>query len=171
MERHGGTIRFETEQGSGTRFELLFPEAALTAEAARPQAPALEETRGEQVSVRPLDILVAEDEKLLRYCLSHLLEDSGFTVESIATGDGALELLQRQRFDVVITDLGLPNVSGLEIIKEARKRTPECTIILMTGYLVEDRMAELTAVGADHVLCKPFMNEEILKLISGRFEG
>jgi len=109
-------------------------------------------------------ILVVEDEAGMRAGLAEVLGRGGFSVESAATGDEGLARLQRGGIDLLITDLRLPGMSGLELLREARAAGAEAPAIVITAHgTVEDAVAALK-LGALDFLQKPFSPADLLHL-------
>jgi DNA-binding response OmpR family regulator len=107
-------------------------------------------------------ILVVEDDMDLANLVALNLEDVGHDVQVEHDGSSALELIQRSRFDVVILDLNLPGVDGLEICRHLRTLVPYVAILMVTARTTElDRVLGLE-VGADDYLTKPFSVRELL---------
>ena len=106
-------------------------------------------------------LLIVEDDDLLRDALSAQLAQAGHTVTPAADGAQAQTLLESSRFDGVILDLGLPKVSGMEVLRWLRKRLPALPVLVLTARDgVEDRVQGLNA-GADDYLTKPFSTAEL----------
>ena len=106
-------------------------------------------------------LLIVEDDDLLRDALSAQLAQAGHTVTPAADGAQAQMLLESSRFDGVILDLGLPKVSGMEVLRWLRKRLPALPVLVLTARDgVEDRVQGLNA-GADDYLTKPFSTAEL----------
>ena len=106
-------------------------------------------------------LLIVEDDDLLRDALSAQLAQAGHTVTPAADGEQAQTLLESSRFDGVILDLGLPKVSGMEVLRWLRKRLPALPVLVLTARDgVEDRVQGLNA-GADDYLTKPFSTAEL----------
>lgn len=93
---------------------------------ARPPAP----TDSEQ----PLHLLVVEDNADARYLVCETLRALGHEVESVASGEEALPLLQQQRFDVLFTDVSLPGISGVELARQALRQKPQLALLFASGY-------------------------------------
>lgn len=112
-------------------------------------------------------MLIVEDDELLRDSLCTLLTQAGFATDGAANGPAAQSLLEEQRFDAVVLDLGLPQVkgkvmSGLQVLKWIRLRFSALPVLILTARdSVEDRVQGLNA-GADDYLTKPFSNAELL---------
>jgi DNA-binding response OmpR family regulator len=106
-------------------------------------------------------LLIVEDDELLRDGLCAQLAQAGHTVTPAADGDRAQVLLESSRFDGVILDLGLPKVSGMEVLAWIRRRLPALPVLILTARDgVDDRVQGLNA-GADDYLTKPFSMAEL----------
>ena len=106
-------------------------------------------------------LLIVEDDELLRDGLNAQLSLAGHVVTSAADGASAQQLLESSRFDGVILDLGLPQVSGMEVLAWIRRRLPALPVLILTARDgVEDRVQGLNA-GADDYLTKPFSMAEL----------
>src|SRR5262245_13086688 len=102
-------------------------------------------------------VLVVDDEELCRRALARLLSHNGFLVSTAADADSALEILSTEKVDVVLTDLEMPNCSGLELVRRVREREQEeIPCIVMTGYGSFERSVEALRAGAFWYLEKPF---------------
>ncbi|WP_296443519.1 response regulator transcription factor [Rhodoferax sp. UBA5149] len=107
------------------------------------------------------NLLIVEDDELLRDALSAQLTQAGHTLLSAADGEKAQTLLESNRFDGVILDLGLPKVSGMEVLRWIRRRLPALPVLVLTARDgVDDRVQGLNA-GADDYLTKPFSMAEL----------
>ena len=111
-------------------------------------------------------ILVIDDEPSVADALRIILEDDGYGVAVALTGLEGLDLARRQRFDVVISDVRLPDVSGLEVLDAVRKACPHSTVILITSHGTTKLLDEARACGAFDVLQKPFPPRDVLRLVS-----
>lgn len=109
-------------------------------------------------------LLIVEDEERLRLSLKDYFEREGFQVSTAAAGDTALDLLEGERFDLVILDVQLPQVDGLEVCRQVRQRLGDSVgVIMVSGIKKElvDRVVGLE-LGADVYLTKPFETRELL---------
>jgi PAS domain S-box-containing protein len=151
VHRYRGSITVSSREGVGTTFILSFP--AITAEAARTPAflPTLE----------PLRVLAVEDEPEVLDVIRAMLVAGGHSVVTAASGREALELFGREPVDLVITDLGMPGMTGLALAEEIKQRRP-VPIVLLTGWA--DELDHTQAPQVDVVVAKPFTRE---KLVSG----
>lgn len=106
-------------------------------------------------------ILVVDDEKLLRLFLKDVLERLKKEVVVAKNGQEAIHLLGREKFDLIFTDMQMGKVSGLDVLKEARKQSPQAIGIIMTAYGTIEEAVISTKQGAFHYLIKPFSYEAI----------
>ena len=109
-----------------------------------------------------MKIVLIDDDDFYRQSLVDYLNDKGYAVFSSATGKCAFKLFERDEFDVLITDIVMPEQDGIEIIVAIKKIFPSIKIIAISG---SDRQAIYLQIaekiGADYILCKPFRNEEL----------
>lgn len=106
-------------------------------------------------------LLIIEDDELLRDGLSAQFTQAGHNVMAAADGEAAQALLEAHRFDGVVLDLGLPKISGMELLRWVRKRLPALPVLILTAREgVDDRVQGLNA-GADDYLTKPFNMAEL----------
>ncbi len=109
-------------------------------------------------------ILVIDDEAHNHQALTLLLSHSGYQVQSATTGEEALEIMQKTPFEIIITDLFLPGVSGIDILKRVKEDSPYTSVILITGNASAETAVEAMKEGAFDYITKPF-NFEKLKVI------
>lgn len=106
-------------------------------------------------------IAIIEDNKTLAKGIAHLLRDEGHAVDEIHNGTEALEFLVEEAADIIVLDINLPGLSGLEVLKGLRKAGKQTPVILLTALgETKDRVAGLDA-GADDYLVKPFEMDEL----------
>jgi two-component system response regulator PilR (NtrC family) len=116
------------------------------------------------------DILIAEDEDVLRRNLTFIMNSSGFTAVSARTSTDAIELLKKKHFDVVITDLVMPVMGGGELIKYVFENCPEVAVIIITAYPSTDSAINAVKNGVFDYFTKPFKTEEILDAVRRAIE-
>ena len=164
---HNGTVHIESEPGVGTIVRLYLP--ALLHEDAYP---ASDVSSKDIVPNRKLaehsTILVVEDERAMVQLLGTGLSQEGYGVLTARDGADAIDVYQRHRsdIDVILLDLGLPKVSGLDVIRKVRKLNEDVKIIVTTGYLEPELKSELIAAGVNECIQKPYMIPDILQRIS-----
>jgi len=110
-------------------------------------------------------ILVVDDEARMADLIKRELEDHDHTVASSGDGPAALELMEKNDFDLVITDLRMPGMDGLELLQQARQRFPQTEIVLMTAYASAQTAVEAMKEGAYDYLTKPFEMDELLIMV------
>jgi DNA-binding NtrC family response regulator len=107
-------------------------------------------------------VLIAEDEVGVRESLAEVLRDEGFEVAAVPDGAKALELLGTQDFDVVLSDVRMPGIDGLELLRQARQLAPQTLVLLMTAHATVDTAVEALRRGAQDYLLKPVIFEDLL---------
>ncbi|MFH2004964.1 MAG: HD domain-containing phosphohydrolase [bacterium] len=110
-------------------------------------------------------ILIVDDEKVIRDILSDFLTMEGFLVRSVEDGVQAMKELQRRNYNLIITDLKMPNMGGLELLEEIRRRKLDLLTVIMTGFgTVETAIAAMKKGAYDYIL-KPFKVEEVIHIV------
>ncbi len=109
-------------------------------------------------------ILLADDEPLERGSLSLLLENEGYCVTAVDDGDVALNMLEQQQFDIILADIRMPRMTGMELLKEIKKRSIDAEVILITAYGEIKDAVEATKLGAYNFVEKDHSMDEELKL-------
>ena len=118
--------------------------------------------------MKPCSVLVIDDEPALREILSQVLTDAGHRVIGAGNGKEASKALATSAFDVVLTDVIMPEKDGMQVISEVRKNFPEVRIIAMSGggHVSRDQYLKIAkGLGAHAVLEKPFANQKLLDTI------
>jgi len=149
VETHKGTITAESAgRNKGARFTLIFPTCekvdVQTAPTASPQLPLRQTMR----------ILLVEDHEDTKRSLTNLLRRRGYHVQSAGDLQSALDLSAKEEFDVLISDLGLPDGSGIDLMRALNSQRPVFGIAL-TGFGMEDDIRKSYEVGFKHHLVKP----------------
>lgn len=114
-----------------------------------------------------LSVLVVDDEELLVRSCARILEHEGFRVRTASRGREALELVIRDRPDIILTDLMLPDIDGLELLREVREVDEEVLVIMITGYATVDSSVAAIKAGAYDYIPKPFTATQ-LQILVGR---
>ncbi len=115
-------------------------------------------------------ILIVDDERVALRNLEHVMKKEGYEVTSTQSGANALNLLEEQRFDVVLTDLRMEKVDGMQILKKCRELYPDTEVIMITGYATLDSAVEAMKHGAFYYIAKPFKLDEVRKVVSEAVE-
>jgi DNA-binding NtrC family response regulator len=112
-----------------------------------------------------IELLIVDDEEIALKNLERIMRKEGYHVVTQSSGEKAGELLRRQRFDVVLTDLLLDSIDGLELMAEAKKKDAETEVIIITGHGSVDGAIEATKKGAFHYLQKPIRPDEVRSIV------
>ena len=107
-------------------------------------------------------VLVVDDDVGVGACVSMLLEQAGYSCEVCNSGRAGLKKLREEEFEAVISDLRMPDASGLDIVAAARERNPDAVVMLMTSYSSIESAIEALRRGANDYIMKPFDNDDFL---------
>ncbi|MFH1243546.1 MAG: sigma-54 dependent transcriptional regulator [Pseudomonadota bacterium] len=110
-------------------------------------------------------ILIVEDEAIARKNLEHILKKEGYGVISVDNGMKALEMLNSKTFDLVITDLKMEKVGGMQVLEKSRELQPHTEVIMITGYATVDSAVKAMKEGAYHYIAKPYKIDEVRKIV------
>jgi two-component system cell cycle response regulator DivK len=118
-------------------------------------------------------ILLVEDNETIRHAFSILLEDSGYRVLQAGTGEQALGVARRDRPDLVLMDLGLPDINGLEVTRRLKSdpETRGSVVVALTGRALETDQAECLAAGCAGYIAKPIDSENLLRTLPDYLAG
>ena len=117
-------------------------------------------------------ILLVEDEPGIQLAIRGLLQRAGYTMSVVGAGADALAALEASPFDLVLTDLSLPDgVTGLDLVRYVREHRPGTPVVLITAYGSENIAKEAIAAGAFDYVPKPFNNEEIRAVVTRALES
>jgi DNA-binding NtrC family response regulator len=126
--------------------------------------------RKEDFRMDKANILVVDDEAVVREGVRRILEGDRYSVESCSSGRAALDLLQEKDFHMVITDLKMPGMSGLEVLKAIKILQPEIPVIIITGYSTVDTAVDAMKNGAIDYIAKPFSPDQLREKVARAFE-
>jgi DNA-binding NtrC family response regulator len=118
----------------------------------------------------PPALLVIDDEQIALKNLSHILKGEGYAVTASQSGGQALEVLKEQEFDLILTDLKMEKVDGMDILRFARETRPETEVIMITGYATVDSAIAAMKSGAYHYIAKPYKIDEVRKVVKEALE-
>lgn len=156
IKRHNGRISIQSEAGKGTTILVHLPKVA----AAKTGAPAIEIGK-----TAPTRILVIDDEEHILEIFKDLLSELGHEVDTNSSSVAALDLYKKKRHDIVITDLGMPIMTGVEIAEKIKEISRETQIIMVSGWALSIDEKSLSKY-IDFVINKPFSIEKIIYTIS-----
>jgi two-component system, cell cycle sensor histidine kinase and response regulator CckA len=149
IREHDGKVEVATEPGRGTRFDVYLPIATL--------GPVEEAIAAAFSESRLARILVVDDEPMVRSVITRMLRLRAHTVEAASSAAEALALLEDCQYDIVITDHGMPEMNGAQLLRAISTRLPSLPTILLTGDISIDETEQI----ADAILHKPFKLDEL----------
>jgi signal transduction histidine kinase/ActR/RegA family two-component response regulator len=167
IRRHGSTITVESELGEGSTFRIALPIAIVT-EAVDPadthKTNPSSDASAVTVEQQP-KILVVDDEEFVRDLLGDMLESEGCHVYLAGSGQEGLALFETRQFDAVLTDVGMPGMSGWEFAHAVRQRSSIVPIAVITGWGEAVGSAEQQDAKVDWVVTKPFTADRIAQMV------
>lgn len=161
IQAHDGVIRVDSKQGKGTTFHLLLPVRHAGAGPAT-DAPA-------ELPLLPKSVLIVEDDDAVAAGIAMLLESEHVATTRVAMGAEAVAAIQRGNPDIVFLDIGLPDVSGVEVFQQIHDRWPQLRVVLMTGHYSPAELQSVLSLPHVGFLQKPFGADAlrgVLKLTS-----
>lgn len=157
-----GKIYLKSELGKGSTFFFEIPMVKAEAVEAKP----VEKTHGENIQELDLSnikILVVEDNKINQMITKKILNKMGLYCDVVDNGETAVANVKETNYDVVLMDIHMPGISGLEATKIIRSFDKELTIFALTAVTLEDKMHEFDEAGFDDIISKPFKQEDFEK--------
>lgn len=118
----------------------------------------------------PPRILIIDDEEMALTNLEHILKKQGYEIMTADTGPRGLSVVRSNSFDVVLTDLKMEKVDGMQILEECRERHPHTEVIMITGYATVDSAIEAMKKGAYHYVSKPYRIDAVRKVVAEALE-
>ncbi len=122
------------------------------------------------VKNRQQKILIADDENSLREMLVILLQREGYLVEQAENGAVALDMLHKTTYDLVISDIRMPKMTGIELLRQLRKQDNDVTVMMITAFSSTEEAVEAMKLGAYDYITKPFKNDEIRLVVKKALE-
>ena len=110
-------------------------------------------------------LLIVDDEEIICTSLKGLFSGEGYFADTVHSSESALELLDEESYDLIITDIVLPGIDGIELVKKIKERLPEQIIIVITGYASLETSVKAFRAGAYDYVIKPIINEEIKQIV------
>lgn len=155
--RHGGEVTFDTQPSKGTTFRIAFPKSDKTEEKS--------DVSSKTTNAKRLRVLVVDDDEQIREVLHDMLTIDGHTATTCSDAYAALKQLERQSFDILITDLGMPGMSGLDLAGVVHESHPKMPIAMITGWGTQLDHSETKMKGIRTVLSKPFHLKDVKQLV------
>lgn len=115
-------------------------------------------------------VLIVDDEATAVENLAHVCRKDGYEVTTRTSGKGAIEALEKKRYDVVLSDLRMENIDGMAILRRAKELYPESAVVLITGYATLDSAVDAMKAGAFHYIAKPFRLDEVREVVRSAME-
>jgi GAF domain-containing protein/CheY-like chemotaxis protein len=161
VSRHGGDIQVDTAEGAGSTFTIRLPVGRASPD------PGANAPEGGPEAVR---VLVIDDEPFVRDTLGEILRQQHHDVVVADDGMSGLARFRESAFDLVMTDLAMPGMSGWQVAQAVKAARPQVPVILVTGWGVEVQADELQLHGVDRVMTKPFRFEDVQEAVAS-FRG
>jgi CheY-like chemotaxis protein len=158
INRHQGTIVVNSFEGKGTTFMIRLPIVQKSVGGSG-------KVRGMERRQRKARVLVVDDEKDVRQLLSDILAGDDHEVEMASDGRQGIELFKKKDFDIVFTDLGMPEMSGWEVAATIKGIDRKVPVAIITGWNICLNETELKEKGVDLIVYKPFEVKRVLRLI------
>ncbi len=161
INRYRGEIKVKSEKGQGSKFTIKIPISKNQV------SPVLVETDEEKRIDVPqnLNILLIDDEEPICNVVKKFLETEGHTVVTSLSGKKGINLFKNKTFDLVLSDITMPDMDGVEFISKVKRADRKVKIIVLTGHLAEEQLNRAKEAGADQILLKPFKQENLYKTI------
>ena len=115
--------------------------------------------------MKPRRILVIDDESVICDACRLVLAEKGHSVDHCLTGNAGLLAIEGGKYDLILLDVKLPDVDGMEILKSVREKGPVPVVIVMTGYSTMSNALQAMKLGAADYLAKPFTDDELIEAI------
>jgi DNA-binding NtrC family response regulator len=115
-------------------------------------------------------LLIVEDEDTLRESLKRVFRHDGYEVDSVNSSETALQVLQSRHYDLIITDIVLPGIDGIELVRRCRKQNPDIVLVVITAFASIDTAVHAIRAGAYEYLVKPVNHQEIKAVVKKALE-
>ena len=116
-------------------------------------------------------ILVVDDEDIVRTSCSRTLVPEGYDVRLAKNGVEGLRMAAEERFDLVLTDLKMPDMDGIDVLRNIKEKWPETHVIIVTGYQTVDTAVKAIKLGANNYIEKPFTPDALLSAVTEALAG
>jgi PAS domain S-box-containing protein len=159
LKRHDGSIQMESTPGRGTTFTVELRAAPES------QAAGVEPEAGAVEAERTGRLLLVDDEEDVREAMAEILRFHGHSVDEAVDGAQALNLASTTVYDLILSDLGMPGMSGLELLRKFRSLQPEAGTLLVTGWGQQLNPARAAQEGIDRIVSKPVPMNDLIRIV------
>jgi len=173
-------LEFDSNPGAGSGASIFLPPSSSVPDGVEPPSQFADgESRSIPTVVGPVRpktvggrrILIVDDQADLVQVLQAILESKGFEVDFALRAREGLDYVESIKYSVILTDLGMPDMSGWEFAADARRIQPKTPLVLMTGWAAEVQRERLEEEGIHALLPKPFRGEQLLSVIADAMES
>ncbi len=162
IDRYRGKIEVDSKLGKGTTFTILIPISKNL-----PSASFIEKEIKPAAEIqRKLNILLIDDEEVICSILKKFLEAKGHQVTASLKAAEGLGYFKKNKFDIVLSDITMPEMDGIELIRKIKEQDRSTKIIVITGHVQKAKEDAAKNAGADEILIKPFRNEQLYQTIN-----
>jgi PAS domain S-box-containing protein len=161
ISRYHGEINVQSKVGKGSKFTIRIPISKNQTE------PALIETAENKPTDVPqnLNILLVDEERPVCTAIKKFFEAKGHSVTTALSGKKGLKVFKKGEFDLVLADIIMPDMDGVELISKLKEIDDRVKLIVLTGQIVDEKLEKAKKAGADQILMKPFRNEELYQVV------
>jgi PAS domain S-box-containing protein len=156
--RHNGEISIESQEGKGTTFSVKLPIKKIVDKKGGKEEKAEEGCKE--------NILIIDDEPAIRELLCDILQSRGYKAVAVDDSFKGVELFEKEKFDIVFTDLSMPEMSGWEVADRLKSLNPEVVIVMVTGWGTQVDSRKLKAHSVDLLMAKPFEVKKLFEILN-----
>ena len=157
IKRHNGSVDIKTAPGQGTTFTIVLPKGKEKIERAS-------EKTSHSIKAEEVNILIVDDEPRISAVLSEILSKQGHQTSVCDSGKDGIDALKNGGYEILITDLGMPDTSGWEVINIAKQIEPGIITGVITGWDISE--AEAKQKGVDFLITKPFESNQVVRVVA-----